>query len=100
MGPIARRQHSELMQEGSLDSLESDSRTLGHVKRRGFQFKSREYYAGQDWFTYEFPDKPSKFYIFNLAADWSDKVYTRVRLVDRGGIDQWQGGIDYWHSKL
>lgn len=73
---------------------------LAQVKFRGFRFQGIECYAGQEWCAYEFPDLPSKLYISKLFDNWSNAVYNRARLVDTGGVDMWQGGIDTWHSKV
>ena len=34
-----------------------------------------------------------------MVTLWWRQRYTTLRLVDTGGIDYWQGGVHYWHSK-
>ncbi|CAJ1452423.1 unnamed protein product [Effrenium voratum] len=65
----------------------------------GYRYQGVQFYNDQQWFTFEFPNHPSKLYVANLP-DWSQTVYEKIRLVDTGGIDYWQGGVHYWHSKV
>jgi len=88
------------MCEHFLDLPVSDSCHIARVTARGYRYKGVQRYAGEDWFAYEFPDRPAKLYIFKHTGDWAKKVYDKARLVDKGSIDYWQGGINQWHSDV
>lgn len=77
----------------------AESSVLDLVACKGFQYRGSAHYSGEEWHTWEFMHTPSKLYILKLPCDWSEKLYSRVRLIDTGGVDMWQGGIDTWHSK-
>lgn len=66
----------------------------------GYRFRQVELYNHQEWLSFDFPQHPAKFYVSKLQLDWDQKQYTTLRLVDTGGIDYWQGGVHYWHSKV
>eukprot|EP00434_Breviolum_minutum_P006704 symbB.v1.2.005917.t3/scaffold347.1/size224350/12 len=66
----------------------------------GYRFVGSQLYNSQEWLSFDFPKHPAKLYISKLQLDWFQKQYAKLRLVDTGGIDYWQGGVHYWHSKV
>ncbi|CAK9068623.1 unnamed protein product [Durusdinium trenchii] len=68
--------------------------------RWGYRFEGAPVvYNEQEWLCFDFPTCPAKLYLADLE-DWAATRYLQARLVDTGGIDYWQGGVHYWHSKV
>ncbi|CAE7376827.1 unnamed protein product [Symbiodinium sp. CCMP2456] len=70
------------------------------VSQLGFRYSGYEHYADQEWFSFDFPDKPAKLYVADLTCDFAAAAYHQMRLVESGGINYWEGGVHYWHSKV
>lgn len=72
---------------------------LGPLSAWGYRFRGPEFYQGHEWLSFDFPEHPAKLYVACCDRETYQELQ-EIRLVDTGGIDYWQGGLHYWHSKL